>query len=157
MRKEKGFSLIELLLVVAVILIISAIAVPNFIRARMRANEASAVASIRNISQAAVAYTTTYPDIGYPATLGALGGALPCTPSSTTACLIDDALAQGTKSGYTFVWAGDGATPSVAFTLTGSPQAAGSSGQSLYCTDQSAIIHYDPTGASCTASSLALQ
>src|SRR5213082_539367 len=83
----RGFSLIELLLVVAVILIIAAIAIPNFLRSRMRANEASAVASIRVINTAAVTYIITYPDIGFPAQLNTLGGVNPCTASSTTACL----------------------------------------------------------------------
>src|SRR3982074_1964593 len=103
MRKQKGFSLIELLLVVAVILIIAAIAVPNFLRSRLRANEASAVASLRVINTAAVTYSITYPDMGFPALLTALGGANPCTASSAQGCLIDDILAQGTKSGYTFL------------------------------------------------------
>src|SRR5882724_4316080 len=143
-NQQKGFSLIELLLVVAIILIISAIAVPNFLRSRMRANEASAVASVRAI---------TYPDLNFPPSLAALGSATPCTASSgssTGACLIDEVLAAGTKSGYTFIWTGDGLVPSVAFTLTAAPQAIGSSGQNMYCTDQAGIIRFDPTGAACT-------
>lgn len=157
MRNHKGFSLIELLLVVAVILIIAAIAIPNFLRSRMRANEASAVASLRVINTAAVTFSITYPDLGYPATLGLLGGANPCTASSTTACLIDNLLAQGTKSGYNFVYTGDGATPSVAFTISGAPEVIGASGQRMFCSDQSGVIHYDPTGAGCTGASLVLE
>src|SRR6266851_6282420 len=129
MRSHKGFSLIELLLVVAVILIISAIAVPNFLRSRLRANETSAVASLRVINTAAVTYSITYPDLGFPAQLTTLGGANPCSASSTQSCLIDDTLAQGTKGGYAFVWTGDGATPSVSFIVTGAPQSVGGSGQ----------------------------
>jgi type IV pilus assembly protein PilA len=157
MRKQKGFSLIELLLVVAVILIISAIAVPNFLRSRLRANEASAVASLRVINTAAVTYAITYPDIGFPALLNTLGGANPCLASSTQACLLDDILSQGAKGGYSFVWTGDGFTPSVSFTLTGTPQAIGASGQNMFCSDQSGVIHYDPSGSGCTLSSLILQ
>ena len=158
MRKQKGFSLIELLLVVAVILIISAIAVPNFLRSRMRANEASAVASLRMINTAAITYSITFPDVGFPAQLTTLGGANPCAAvSSTQACLIDDSLALGIKSGYNFVWAGDGAVPSFSFIVTGTPQAVGSSGQRMFCTDQTGVIHYDPTGSGCTNASLALQ
>ena len=157
MRNDKGFSLIELLLVVAVILIISAIAVPNFLRSRLRANEASAVASLRVINTAAVTYSITYPDLGFPAQLTALGGVNPCTASSTQSCLIDDLLAQGTKGGYMFVWTGDGAVPSVSFALTGTPQTIGGSGQNMYCSDQTGIIHYDPSGSGCTTASLALQ
>jgi len=157
MRTQKGFSLIELLLVVAVILIISAIAVPNFLRSRLRANEASAVASLRVINTAAVTYSITYPDLGFPAQLTTLGGANPCSASSTQSCLIDDILAQGTKGGYAFVWTGDGAVPSVSFAVTGTPQNIGGSGQNMYCSDQTGIIHYDPTGSGCTIASLVLQ
>ena len=158
MRKQKGFSLIELLLVVAVILIISAIAVPNFLKSRLRANEASAVASLRMINTAAITYSITYPDLGFPALLTTLGGANPCTAaSSTQACLIDDSLSQGIKSGYSFVWTGDGAVPSVSFIVTGTPQAVGGSGQRMFCSDQTGVIHYDPSGSGCTSASLVLQ
>jgi type IV pilus assembly protein PilA len=157
MRSHKGFSLIELLLVVAVILIIAAIAVPNFLRSRMRANEASAVASLRVINTAAVTYSITYPDLGFPAQLTTLGGANPCAASSTQSCLIDDVLALGTKAGYSFVWAGDGAVPSVNFLITAPPQVIGASGQRMFCTDQTGVIHYDLTGSGCTIASLALE
>src|SRR5882724_5341133 len=107
MRNQKGFSLIELLLVVSVILIISAIAVPNFLRSRLRANEASAVASLRVINTAAITYSITYPDLGLPAQLTTLGGVNPCWASSTQSWLSDDSLAQGSKAGYSFAWTGD--------------------------------------------------
>ena len=158
MLKQKGFSLIELLIVVSIILIISAMAIPNFLRSRLRANEASAVASLRMINTAAITYSITYPDMGFPAQLSSLGGASPCaTATSAQACLIDDTLAQGTKSGYLFVLTGDGAVPSFSFIITGTPQAVGSTGQLMYCTDQTGVIHYDPTGSGCTNASLALQ
>ena len=157
MRNNKGFSLIELLIVVAVILIISAIAVPSFIRSRMRASEASAISSVRLIDTAAVTYSTTYPDAGYPALLPSLGGPSGCAGTSAQACMIDDTLAQGTKAGYTFAWTGDGATPSVAFTLTATAQMMGSTGQSMYCTDQTSLIHIEISGAGCTNASPPLQ
>lgn len=157
MRKQNGFSLIELLIVVSVLLIIAAIAVPNFLRSRLRANEASTVASLRVINTAAVTFSITYPDLGYPAQLTTLGGANPCSVSSTQACLIDDLLAQGGKAGYTFVWTGDGAVPSVTFMVTATPQVVGGSGQLMYCTDQTSVIHYDPTGSGCTGASQVLQ
>jgi prepilin-type N-terminal cleavage/methylation domain-containing protein len=159
-KQQKGFSLIELLLVVSIILIISAIAIPNFLRSRMRANEASAVASLRAITTAAMTYSNTYPDLKFPPSLAALGSATPCTvasATSTAACLIDEVLASGTKSGYSFIWTGDGLVPSVAFTLTAGPQVVGSSGQNMYCTDQSGMIRYDPTGVACNNLSLPLQ
>src|SRR5258708_3065562 len=157
MRSHKGFSLIELLLVVSVILIIAAIAIPNFLRSRMRANEASAVASIRVINTAAVTYSITYPTAGYPPQLITLAWANPCTSSSTQSCLIDDVLAQGTKSGYNFAWTGRGATPSVTYIVTGPPQAVGASGQRMFCSDQTGVIHYDVTGSGCTSASLVLE
>ena len=156
MRNRNGFSLIELLLVVTVILIISAIAVPNFLRSRQRANEASAVASIRVINTAAVTYSLTYPDLGFPAQLTTLGGANPCTASSTQSCLLDDLLAQGVKAGYFFAYTGDGVVPSVAYLITGTPQVVGSSGQRMFCTDQTGVVHYDASGSGCTTASLAL-
>jgi type IV pilus assembly protein PilA len=157
MKRSSGFSLIELILVVAVILIIAAIAIPNILHARMRANEASAISSMRAITTAAVAYSTTYNALGYPVLLTNLGGVEPCTASPLTACLIDDLLSQGAKEGYVFVWTGDGNTPSVAFTLTATPQMVGSSGQRMFCTDQASTVYFDPTGIGCTNASQVLQ
>ena len=146
MRKQKGFSLIELLIVVAIILIIAAIAIPNLLRARMAANESAAVGSIRTINTAEVSYLTAYPTTGYAA-IAALGGASPCTASSGTACLIDNNLATATaapgKSGYVYNAVAD--TTSTYHT-TAAPAAVNSTGTKTFCSVEDAVIRFDSTG-----------
>jgi len=98
---SSGFSLIELLIVVAIILIIAAIAIPNLLRAKIAADESSAASSVRRIATAQIAYNAAYPTVGYASALSYLGGpAVSCSPTSTTACILDNVLSSGVKSGY---------------------------------------------------------
>jgi prepilin-type N-terminal cleavage/methylation domain-containing protein len=146
-RTQSGFSLIELLIVVAIILIIAAIAIPNLLAGRMAANEASAAESLRSIATAETAYATTYPSIGYSSSLLQLSGSgsPTCTATSAQACLIDSTLAGGVKSGYQITWHGDGLTPSTFYSINADPLARGSSGRRSFYTDYPGVIRYNDT------------
>ena len=144
-RNQKGFSLIELLIVVAIILIIAAIAIPNLLQARATANEASAVASLRTINTAMITYNSSYPTVGFAPTLTALGGTNCAPPDETSACMIDTLLAAGTKNGYTFNSTGIGSAPAGQYFAVGSPMSG--SGNRSFCSTEDGAIHYDPTGA----------
>jgi len=154
MKKQKGFSLIELLIVVAIILIIAAIAVPNLLRSRMAANESSAAGSERTLATSNVTYSTTY-GLGFAGSLGALG---PSTSASSAAAdLIDATLSGATvstapKSGYFFTYTAPNATPTStsqnnSFSILARP-ASTSTGTSSFCVDQSNVVKKDPAGSS---------
>jgi prepilin-type N-terminal cleavage/methylation domain-containing protein len=147
-RKQSGFSLIELLIVVAIILVIAAIAIPNLMASRMAANESSSVQETRAITTAEVVYSTQY-NIGFSPLLVNLGDG--SSISSTSAGLIDSVLAAGTKSGYQFTYVAlnpDAANHYQTFTLNADPLNPGYSGRKHFFTDQSAVIRVNLSAAS---------
>src|SRR5580700_5795316 len=137
-KRQEGFSLIELLIVVAIILIIAAIAIPNLLRSKMAANEASAVGSLRTLNTACVTFSTTYG--GFPGALSYLGGeGTSSLPTSTTAELIDNVLQTGIKSGYSFSFsaaAADSAGNIDNYLITAAPLKPGTTGIRYFYTDQ---------------------
>lgn len=150
MRQTNGFSLMELMIVVAVIFILLAIAIPGMREMMIHANEASAVASIRAINTAEVSYQATYG--GYAESLGQLGGAEPCTKSAETACLLDQSLAGGEKSGYQFVAAGGNVSGGVnrSYVASAAPEVFNRTGTRMFCSTDRGVIRVDQNAGGST-------
>jgi len=153
-----GFSLIELLVVVAIILIIAAIAIPQLLRARIAANEAAAGENVRTLTTASMAYSSTWNN-GFPPTLATLGGIGGAPATCDFADLMDPTItnAPNQKSGFTFGYTAVGApvipppacgTPGAnAYLITATPITEGFTGVRSFCSDEPGVIHYDTTGA----------
>ena len=148
MRSNKGFSLIELLIVVAIILIIAAIAIPSLLQARIAAHEASAAGCLTALKSAEHAYFTAYPDIGFSPDIASLGGAPPCIPTPSTACLVDAGLSSAVpgssgKGGYYFLATGGrsvGALINTEYVLGAAPITVHSSGNRDFCTINDGVL-----------------
>jgi len=153
--RQRGFSLIELLIVVAIILVIAAIAIPNMLKAKMSANEASAISSVRAINTAQVTYAVTYPTDGYADNLAKLGAPTSGPVTNMNAGLLDWVLGCPTqpcpKSGYTFSIVNPVGTPITSYGVIGVPQSVGYSGQRGFCSDKMNPLLADLSGGTnCT-------
>lgn len=157
-RNQKGFSLIELLIVVAVILIIAAIAIPNLLKSKMAANEASAAESLRTLNTGETTYAAACPTVGFSASLVELNRGTICASGQG---IIDDVLGgadPSTKSGYTFTYAPTAtAGINTTFTIVALPVSPGVTGMRGFYTDPTNVIRYSPTGTVPTPASPPLQ
>ena len=163
-KKNYGFSLIELLIVIAIILILIAIAIPSFTGLKARANETSAIGSIRAINNAQVMYQSTYPQQGYACTMGSMGSQSGNASGPTSAGLIADTqLLNGTKDGYLFTLTctrattagtsntsggADNNATATSYLITAAPVTPGKTGTRYFCSDNPSSIHYS-TNATC--------
>ena len=152
-KRQRGFTLMELLIVMSIMIILMLIAIPNFISMKASANETSAMQSLRAIYQAQIQYQTSFPANGFACSLAALGGnASAGPPSPTAAQVLQGELSQGQKSGYTFNIVNctkvtvNNQDMYTSYEATAVPQSVGKSGHRGFCIDQAGEIKADPAG-----------
>jgi type IV pilus assembly protein PilA len=156
--RQRGFTLMELLIVMAIIIIIMTVAIPSFLNLRKQADETSAMQSLRAIHQAEIQYNSTYPQQGFACNLNLLGGTgSGAAPSAQSAQLLPNDLASGQKAGYTFALVNctkvtvNGQDMYTSYEATAVPQAVGKTGNRGFCTDLSGDLKSDPSGGTnCT-------
>jgi type IV pilus assembly protein PilA len=149
-KSQSGFTLPELLLTVAIIAIVVTIPTPKLLRSRMAANEASAISSLQTINRAQVTYRAAYPENGFATRLSDLGGASPCHPNPSSACLIDTGLAGSVKSGYNFSLTGSKRSANgveIDYTVGAAPIAYDQSGVRLFCSTSDSVIRFSPNAS----------
>ena len=143
MRSKKGFTLVEIMIVVAIIVLLAAIAIPNLLRARLSANEATAIAAMRTLSTAMETFRAAQTPPSYPAALTSLNASDPP--------YIDNVLASTNKSGYTFTYVqGTGGNT---YTVTAAPQSPNVTGVRQFFVDQSGVVRAAATGTATVSSS----
>jgi type IV pilus assembly protein PilA len=152
-KRQRGFSLIELLIVVAIILIIAAIAIPSLMQTKGAANETAAVGNLRALNNSCMIYSITY-SAGYPAALSNLQSANGGTASSAAADLVDSVLAAGAKSGYIYSYTPGPALNGVisTYTINADPIQPGKTGTRFFYTDQSGSIRQNFGGRATSSS-----
>ena len=155
-QRPNGFTLMELLIVISIMLILMLLAIPNYNKAKVWANESSAIKSLGAIREAQLMYSQAYPSVGFACTLNALGGdPTQSAPTAAASRLLQGDLPSGSKAGYVFTITNCAKAPNseriVSYEVTAVPQSVSKTGNRGFCLDADSEIKSDPTGGTnCT-------